>query len=96
MKTSKTRKKPRLNDPTKLLAIVMERLNAKCDADLCRALEVSPPIISKIRSRRNPVGAALVIRIHEETGMSIREINTLLDPAYTPRRSSGPATPVSN
>ena len=37
--------------PNKLLDTLIERLNLKNDADLCRLLEVQPPIISKIRTR---------------------------------------------
>jgi len=35
--------------PNKLLDTLIERMNLKNDAELCRVLEVQPPIISKIR-----------------------------------------------
>ena len=39
-------------DPDRLLASLISKLNLKNDAALSRALEVSPPVISKIRHRR--------------------------------------------
>jgi len=51
-------------DPDMLLASLIGRLNLKNDAALSRALEVSPPVISKIRHRRLPVTASLLIRMH--------------------------------
>lgn len=65
-------------DPNRLLDALIERLNLKNDAALSRVLEVAPPVISKIRHRRLPVGASILIRMHEETGMSVRELRDLM------------------
>lgn len=65
-------------DPENLLNTVMARLNLKNDAALSRSLTVAPPLISKVRHRRLPVGASLLLRIHETTGMSIKELRELL------------------
>jgi hypothetical protein len=65
-------------DPNRLLDALIERLQLKNDAALSRALEVAPPVISKIRHARLPVGASLLIRMHEETGLSIRELRDLM------------------
>jgi hypothetical protein len=65
-------------DPNPLLDTVTERLNVKNDAALSRALAIAPPIISKIRHRKMVVGAALLIRIHEVTNMSIKELRMLM------------------
>lgn len=65
-------------DPNNLLDSLIERLNLKNDAALSRALEVAPPVISKIRHRRLPVGASLLIRMHEVSDLSIRELRTLM------------------
>ena len=54
------------------------KLNLKNDAALSRALEVRPPVISKIRHRTLPVGASLLIRMHEVTDLSIRELRELM------------------
>lgn len=65
-------------DPNKLLNALIDRLNLKNDAALSRALNVAPPVISKIRHARLPVGASMLIRMHEETGLSIRELRDLM------------------
>ena len=65
-------------DPSHLLDTLRERMQLKNDAALSRLLEVAPPVISKIRHRALPVGASLLIRMHEVTQMSIRELRTLM------------------
>ncbi len=65
-------------DPNNLLDTLIEKLHLKNDAALSRALEVAPPVISKIRHRRLPVGASLLIRMHEVSDLSIRELRTLM------------------
>jgi hypothetical protein len=65
-------------DPNKLLDAIIVRLGLKNDAALSRALEVAPPVISKIRHRRLPVGASLLIRMHEVSELSIRELRQLM------------------
>jgi hypothetical protein len=65
-------------DPDNLLASLIGRLNVKNDAALSRALEVAPPVISKIRHRRIPVGASLLIRMHEVTDLSIKDLRLLM------------------
>lgn len=65
-------------DPNRLLDSLIEKLHLKNDAALSRALEVAPPVISKIRHRRLPVGASLLIRMHEVTHLSIKELRELM------------------
>ncbi|RJG04041.1 hypothetical protein [Noviherbaspirillum sedimenti] len=65
-------------DPNHLLDSLLEKLHLKNDAALSRALEVAPPVISKIRHRRLPVGASLLIRMHEVSDLSIRELRSLM------------------
>jgi hypothetical protein len=65
-------------DPNNLLDSLIEKLNLKNDAALSRALEVAPPVISKIRHRRLPVGASLLIRMHEVSDLTIRELRVLM------------------
>jgi hypothetical protein len=52
-------------DPNNFLDSLIEKLHLNNDAALCRALEVWSPVLSKIRYRRSPVSAAMVIRMHE-------------------------------
>lgn len=67
-----------LYDPNRLVDAVIERLGLKNDAALCRVLEVQPPTISKIRHGHLPVGASMLIRLHEETGLNVRELRDLM------------------
>lgn len=65
-------------DPNSLLDALIEKLSVKNDAALSVVLEVGPPVISKIRHRKLPVGAALLIRMHEVTEMSIKDLRALM------------------
>lgn len=64
--------------PDRLLNTVREALQLKNDAALARKLEVPAPPISKIRSRRLTVGAGILIRIHEVTGLEIFDLRSLM------------------
>src|SRR3981081_4177360 len=75
-------------DPNNLLDALIEKLSLKNDAALSRALEVAPPVISKIRHRRLPVGASLLIRMHEVSTMSVRELRDLMGDRRTKYRLS--------
>ena len=75
---SKPAGEPVAYDPNNLLDSLIEKLNLKNDAALSRALEVAPPVISKIRHRRLPVGASLLIRMHEVSDLTIRELRVLM------------------
>ena len=61
-------------NPDNLLDTLRTKLHIKNDAALSRALEVAPPVISKIRHRRVPVGASLLIRMHEISNLSIEDL----------------------
>jgi hypothetical protein len=75
-------------NPNHLLDTLREKMKLKNDAALSRALEVAPPVISKIRHRTLPVGASLLIRMHEVTQMSIRELRDLMGDRRTKYRLS--------
>jgi hypothetical protein len=65
-------------NPNRLLDSLIERFHLKNDAALSRALEVTPPVISKIRHNKLPIGASLLIRMHEFSEMSIAELRNLM------------------
>jgi hypothetical protein len=71
-------------DPNKVLDAIIEKLNLKNDAALSRALEVAPPVISKIRHRTLPIGATILLRMHEVSEFSIRELKGLMGVEITP------------
>lgn len=56
------------------LDVVTDRAALKNDAALSSFLQVAPPVISKIRHGRLPVGPILMIRVHELTGMLFSDI----------------------
>lgn len=76
-------------DPNRLLDAIMRKLHLKNDAALSRALEVAPPVISKIRHRTLPIGATILLRMHEVSDFSIRELRALM--AVNPGQAPTPA-----
>ncbi len=62
----------------KLLDTVIATIGLKNDAALSRVLGVSPVVISKLRHGKLHIGPSMLIRIHEETGMSVREMKSFL------------------
>lgn len=93
-----TNKKPsdeQVYDPNRMLDAVMDLLKVRTDAALSRMLDVSPPIISKIRHGRLAVGAAILVRLHEETGLPVRELRDLMgDRRGNYRYGDGPGKPL--
>ncbi len=65
-------------DPNRVLDAIISKLRLKNDAALSRLLEVAPPVISKIRHHTLPIGATLLLRMHEESEFSIRELRELM------------------
>lgn len=65
-------------DADTLLDGLIVHLDLKNDAALARALEVAPPIISKLRHRSLPVSAAVLVRMHEVSGLSINNLRLLM------------------
>jgi len=62
----------------KLLDMLLDRGSLKNDAALSRALEVAPPVISKIRHNKLPFGAALQIKVMRVFGLSLSELDAAL------------------
>lgn len=94
MTNEKRVENPRLSDqlaeePKILLDAVIQQLHLGSDAALSRALGVTPPIISKIRNAKMPVGYAILVRILETTDLTMRELYEL---ANMPQSASAPAT----
>ena len=88
-------------NPNHLLDILLGKMQLKNDAALSRMLEVAPPVISKIRHHRLPVGASLLIRMHEVSDLSIRDLRYLMgdrrakfrisDKQFKPKEGAVPA-----
>lgn len=76
-------------DPNALLDTLIVRLQLKNDAALCRLLEVGPPVISKIRHKRLPIGSSMLIRMHEISHLTIRELRYLMGDRRARYREDG-------
>ena len=83
--------------PGKLLDGMQERLGAKNDAELSRMLHVAPPIISKIRHHRAPVSSSILLRMHEESHLDIRDLQEMMgDRRQKYRLSSAQGRPAAS
>lgn len=65
-------------DPNSLLDALKSILRLKNDAALSRALEIKPPVLSKIRHLRMPISGALLIRIHEVSDLSVSDLQGMM------------------
>ena len=65
-------------DPNRVLDAVIEKLQLKNDDALSRVLEVAPPVISKIRHQTLPIGATILLRMHEVSDLSIKDLRMLM------------------
>jgi len=61
-------------DANKFVNRLLKELSLKNDAALSRALEVQPPVISKIRHGKIGIGPSILLRVHELTDLHVREI----------------------
>lgn len=61
-----------------LLDTIIKEHEIKNDARLALLLEVSPPVVSKIRNGWMPLGPSLLISLHEATGRDIRSMKRAL------------------
>lgn len=69
--------KPQKHNVAYMLDVVLQEQNLKNDAALAREIQVAPPIISKARNEVQPLGSSLLVKLHELTGKSTREIKAL-------------------
>ena len=61
----------------KLLAELQSRFEIKNDRQLAAKLNLSTPVMSRIRNGKSAVSADVMIRIHEVLGLPIAEIKEL-------------------
>lgn len=65
-------------NPDRLLDALREQFSVESDAALCRLLGVRPAVLSLIRNRKRSVGACLMVRMHELSGLKVAELRKLL------------------
>jgi hypothetical protein len=66
------------SNPPRLIERLRELKQLRSDAQLCRVLQVPPPMISKIRTGRINISAGLMIRIHEVFQLPISELRKMM------------------
>lgn len=66
-------------NPGDLLDALISHLRLKNDAALALELEVAPPVISKMRHNTMPVGATMLLRMHEISDIPIKQLRALMD-----------------
>lgn len=81
-------------NPARLLDTLQEILELENDRQLAAKLEANPSQISKIRNRRAIVAPALLISMHEETGISLRQLRALMGD-YRPHTSPSVRHPLT-
>lgn len=62
----------------RLLDALLNHFQLERDSELARRLDMPRSFICRLRKGRSPVGAALLIRMHDESGISIMELRRLL------------------
>jgi len=75
--------------PDRFLDAITAHLRLKNDTALARALEVAPPVISKLRHQTLRICPSHLLRAHDATGISIAELKALAGlPAYVRQEAS--------
>lgn len=65
-------------DPNRLLDTLTQRLGVKSDKALSQKLKIHKSLMTGIRQQRLPVGASLMMGIHEATGIDLPELKRIL------------------
>lgn len=73
-----------LLDPNAVLNWARWRLKVESDRELALRLDVSPPVISKTRHGRVPLGPVLIVNLLEATDVRLRDLPRLV--TETPKR----------
>lgn len=76
--TTETRDALRTYDPNRLLDAVKEAMKLESDLALAELLDVPHVVISQIRHRGYPMAPSILIRIHEVSSLSIREMREII------------------
>jgi hypothetical protein len=63
-----------LYSPEQLIDKLCTATGARSYSALSRAIDVSPSVLSKVRHRRLAVSGEILLRMHESTGIPIREL----------------------
>ncbi len=64
--------------PHILINYLIKELQLKSDRQLAIRLGVAAPVISKIRHQQIPVGSTVLLRLHEESQISTKNLRALM------------------
>ena len=65
-------------NPNALLDSLKDLMKLKNDAALSLALDIQPPVLSKIRHYRMPVSGAVLLRMHEVSNVSVIDLQAMM------------------
>ena len=74
MNTNRNEFSASLYSPEKLLDRLCTAVGARSYSALGRVIDVSPSVLSKVRHRRLAISGEILLRMHEKTGIPIREL----------------------
>ncbi len=60
--------------PERLIERLCSAVGARSYSALSRVIDISPSVLSKVRHRRLGVSSEILLRIHDATGIPIREL----------------------
>lgn len=69
---------PATYDPNHLLDVLIRKLRLRNDAHLCQVLDLAPPVLSKIRRGRLPLGAPILIRMQDASRFDLKKLRFLM------------------
>lgn len=72
-----------IGTPAGLLDYLQAEFDLENDAAVARKLHVAPPAISLLRRSRRPLGATMVLNIHDTFGVPVATIRKLSGTAKT-------------
>lgn len=64
--------------PHKLFDFLIKECDLRNDASLAKALDITAPSVSRMRSGKTKVTAGIILRIHKTTGLSVETIESML------------------
>lgn len=65
-------------NPQAFIHAIKTHLNLKNDAAVARALQFTPPVISKLRHKSMPVTPLIMLRVIEATGWTVKQARKAL------------------
>lgn len=65
-------------NPNHFIDSILTTMNLKNDAALARAAQLTAPAVSKLRHGRLPITPAILLKLHDYTGLSIEQLRALL------------------